>query len=97
MNKKIKISITSLVILAGIYSGYNHARTTPEGTIKLYLVSHGHIIDALKADVQISTEDAPWKGKYFCKNISSGPDFYELYQKDGSNYWYINYTNTGGA
>lgn len=91
MKKKSIITLFISIIFMFIF-----VHSSPERVIRLNLICNGYVIDAFKTDIYLSTEDAPWHGKYYCKNPSIGLDFYSV-KKGFLNLWFIDNKNSGGC
>ena len=69
-----KVIVLPLMVVVILIGAYLFTHSTPERSIRAYLFFSGYLTKALKTEVYLSNE-SPWKGKYYCKNPSIGPDF----------------------
>ncbi|WP_271813625.1 hypothetical protein [Clostridium beijerinckii] len=84
-----------VIIVFTFVGSYFFSHSTPEMSIRTYLLFHGYLTKALKTEIYMSNE-TPVKGKYYCKNPGIGPDFIAV-EKTVLGLWYVDLKNSGGA
>lgn len=92
LKKAIISFLIEVVVLIGTYL-FSHS--TPERAIRTYLFFDGYLTKAFITEVFMSNE-APWKGKYYCKNPGIGPDFIAV-EKGDLGLWYVDLKHSGGG
>lgn len=94
--KETIVSLLILVIMVVAFIGtYFLSHSTPERSIRTYLFFDGYLTKAFITEVHMSNE-APWKGKYYCKNPGIGPDFIAV-KKGDLGLWHVDLKHSGGG